>query len=231
MKNIYTDGEYQENNATWHEQDSPWKARMVAKMFSRNGLKPATVCEVGCGAGGILQQVTDELGGGVVGTGYEISPQAYELCLGKSRDNLTYVLGDLLADDDAHFDAMLCIDVFEHVEDYMGFLTRLRPKASSHVFHIPLDLSVQTVFRQSPLARARATVGHLHYYTKETALATLEHTGYEVIDHFYTRGALELPNRGWKANLLRAPRSLMYRANRDMAVRLLGGFSLMVLTK
>lgn len=38
----------------------------------------------------------------------------------------------------------------------------------------------------------RRSVGHIHYFTKETALALLEDTGYRVIDHGYTWGATEL---------------------------------------
>lgn len=126
---------------------------------------------------------------------------------------------------------VLAIDVFEHVEDYFGFLRKLWEKAEYKIFHIPLDLSVQTVFRSSPILKERKTVGHIHYFTKETALETLKDTGYSIIDHFYTGGSLELPNRGWRANLLRIPRKLAFSLNKDLSVRLLGGYSLMVLAK
>lgn len=58
----------------------------------------------------------------------------------------------------------------------------------------------------------------------------LKDTGYEVVDYFYTNGS-ELPNRGWKADLLRIPRKLLFSLNQDLTVRILGGFSLMVLAK
>jgi len=86
-------------------------------------------------------------------------------------------------------------------------LRKLKEKAEYKIFHIPLDLSVQTVFRASPIVKVRASVGHIHYFTKETALETLKDTGYQIIDYVYTGGSLELPNRGWKANLLKVPRS------------------------
>ena len=79
----------------------------------------------------------------------------------------------------------MAIDVFEHVEDYFGFLRKLREKAEYKIFHIPLDLSVQTVLRSSPIIKGRKSVGHIHYFTKETALETLKDTGYEIIDYFY----------------------------------------------
>jgi len=77
----------------------------------------------------------------------------------------------------------------------------------------------------------RHSVGHIHYFTKETALATLQDTGYKVVDYFYTRGALELSDRGWKADLLKLPRKLSFSLHQDWAARILGGFSLMVLAK
>ena len=144
---------------------------------------------------------------------------------------MTFELSDLLKDDGSYFDIVMAIDVFEHVEDYFGFLRKLREKAEYKIFHIPLDLSVQTVLRSSPIIKGRKFVGHIHYFTKETALETLKDTGYEIIDYFYTGGSLELPNRGWKADLLKIPRKLAFSLDEDLAVRLLGGYSLMVLAK
>jgi len=71
----------------------------------------------------------------------------------------------------------------------------------------------------------------LHYFNKDTALGTLKGTGYQIIDYFYTSGALELPHRGRAENLWKLPRKLLYAINKDFGVRMLGGFSLMVLTK
>jgi 2-polyprenyl-3-methyl-5-hydroxy-6-metoxy-1,4-benzoquinol methylase len=60
-------------------------------------------------------------------------------------------LKDFLEEKDTYFDVVMAIDVFEHVEDYLGFIRRLRVKGEYKVFHIPLDLSVQTVLRVSPI--------------------------------------------------------------------------------
>jgi cyclopropane fatty-acyl-phospholipid synthase-like methyltransferase len=230
MNNIYEDGTYLENNQTWHEEDSPWKAQQIAKIMKRNSLNPSTVCEVGCGAGEIINQLSlDKTDTQFYG--YEISPQAYSLCGKKSKDNLSFFLKDLFEDNEQYFDVVMAIDVFEHVDDYFGFLRKLRKKGEYKIFHIPLDLSVQTVLRSSPILNGRESVGHIHYFTKETALASLRDTGYEVLDYFYTAGALDLPNRGWKANMLSLPRRISFILNQDLAVRILGGWSLLVLTR
>jgi cyclopropane fatty-acyl-phospholipid synthase-like methyltransferase len=231
MKNIYEDGTYLEKNPTWHEKDSLWKAKQIAKIIKKNNLSPSTMCEIGCGAGEILNQLSDILGNTIIFFGYEISPQAFEICKKKSKKNLRFLLGDLLDEKGTVFDLVMAIDVFEHVEDYFGFLRKLKFKGTYKIFHIPLDLSVQTILRTSPILKERKSVGHIHYFMKETALSTLEDAGYEVLDYFYTRGSLELPNRGWKANLLRLPRKLFFMIDQDLAVRILGGFSLLVLAK
>ena len=125
----------------------------------------------------------------------------------------------------------MAIDVFEHVEDYFGFLRKLRTKAHYKVFHIPLELSAQEVMRARPLIDARRKVGHIHHFSKDTALATLEDCGYTVIDHFYTSGRTDLPGQGWKSSLLKYPRAALYRMSPDAAARILGGYSLMVLAR
>lgn len=228
---IYTDGTYLKNTASWHQEDSPWKAYHVKTLLERNGLSPGTICEVGCGAGEILNWLSRALSGEEKLTGYEISPQAYALCQPKTSDRLSFRLGDLLDEEGPPYDVVMAIDVFEHVEDYLGFLKRLKPKGRYKIFHIPLDLSVQSVLRVSPILKLRREVGHLHYFTKETALKTLEGAGYEVVDHVFTATAVELPDRGWKANLMKLPRRLLSGLSPDWAARLLGGYSLMVLAK
>ncbi len=231
MQSIYQDGTYLENNPSWHEEDSPWKAKQIKKIIQRNQLNPATICEVGCGAGEILVQLSKQLPENIEYFGYEISPQAFELCKKKTKHHLNFVLENLLEAEAQKFDIVMAVDVFEHVEDYFGFLKKLKEKGTYKIFHIPLDLSVQTVLRGAPISKVRQDVGHIHYFTKETALATLQDTGYEVIDYFYTNGAIELPNQTWKSNLLKLPRKVMFSINNDLAVRLLGGYSLLVLAK
>jgi cyclopropane fatty-acyl-phospholipid synthase-like methyltransferase len=232
MSSRYEDGRYAAANPSWHEEDSPWKAARIAAMLKRHALQPATVAEVGCGAGGVLQALSAGWGPSVRCSGFEVSPDAFARCQGKAAPpQLQFHLADLLADDQAHFDLLLAIDVFEHVDDYLGFLRRLRGKGRHTVFHIPLDLSAQTVLRGTPLLTARLTVGHLHHFTQQTALATLRDAGYEVLDHRYTAGALDLPARHWKAALMKLPRRLLFALAPDLTVRALGGWSLLVLAR
>ena len=227
---IYSDGTYLRNNPDWHADDAAWKADHVAAMLARHGLAPRSVCEVGCGSGEVLVQLARRLPAGTRYVGYDISPDAYALCSRKSGGAFEFRLGDALAED-VSFDLALAMDVFEHVEDYFAFLRRLRGKARHKVFHIPLELCALTVARSRPLIEARRSVGHLHHFSKETALAALEDTGYRVIDHAYTSGRTELGSLGWKTRLLKGPRKVMHALAPDAAARLLGGYSLLVLAE
>jgi ubiquinone/menaquinone biosynthesis C-methylase UbiE len=227
---MYTTGEYLEKNPTWHVEDSAWKAKQILKIIERNKLQPSSICEVGCGAGEILNQLYLQMPSTVSFVGYEISPQAFELCQQRKKDRLQFHLKNIFEDNKVYFDIVLAIDVIEHVEDYFGFLRSLREKGQYKIFHIPLDISVQKVLRGA-LIKLRQTVGHIHYFTKETALATLAETGYEILDYFYTASSIDLPAKSFKALLARLPRKILYKLNKDIAVRVLGGYSLMVLTK
>jgi len=72
-------------------------------------------------------------------------------------------------------------------------------------------------------------VGHLHYFTRETALASLEHACLSVIDWFYT--SVELDTTPYGQKKLHLIRKLLYNRNPDLCARLLGGLSILVLAK
>lgn len=231
MSGIYSTGEYLEKNPAWHAADSPWKAGQILKMLQKHGLRPAAICETGCGAGEILNYLHAELHEANF-WGYEISPQAFEICSAKSKKRLQFLLGDLLKTDE-HFDLLLCIDVFEHVPNYLSFLEQLRGHADQFIFHIPLDLSLLSILRPARLERVRYGVGHLHTFTYESALSVLKDTGYEILDSFFTAGGMELTKnqRRVRTMLANLPRRLIGGFSQKISARLLGGYSLLVLAK
>jgi 2-polyprenyl-3-methyl-5-hydroxy-6-metoxy-1,4-benzoquinol methylase len=226
----YKNGEYFKNNPTWHIEHSTWKAENLTYIIKKNHLKPSTICEVGCGAGEILNQLYARLPPNIRFFGYEISPQAFNLCQLREKERLRFYMKNLF-EEETFFDIVLAIDVIEHVEDCFGFLTKLREKGKYKIFHIPLELSVQTVLRANPLIKARQISGHVHYFTKETSIAILTDTGYEILDCFYTGSSTDLPSESFKMMLARVPRKIMYKLNKDIAVRILGGYSFMVLAR
>lgn len=78
MSNVesrYYNGTYLTENPDWDRKDASWKAVQVATILSDKGIKPQTVCEVGCGSGDVLVQLQKSLPFAKM-TGYDISPQA-----------------------------------------------------------------------------------------------------------------------------------------------------------
>jgi ubiquinone/menaquinone biosynthesis C-methylase UbiE len=228
-EHIYLDGGYLQKNHSWHVEDSPWKASEILKILRKNNINADTICEVGCGAGEILYQLSKSL----LETqfyGYEISPQAFKLTSSRKNERIHFYLKDFF-EEEVFFNVVMAIDVIEHVEDYYSFLRALKKKGEYKIFHIPLDLSVQTVLRSTPILAGRKQVGHIHYFTKETALATLRDSGYEILDYFYTAAMIEKPEKSLRTRILNIPRRLMFQLNKNITARILGGYSLLVLTK
>ena len=225
---IYADGGYQRLNETWHAEDSAWKAQQITRILQANHVAPKRFCEVGCGAGQILCHLSRALPNSVF-VGYEVSPQAFELCKDVESERVTFRLQDITKEK-ARFDCLLCIDVIEHVEDYMGFVRALKTKAEYKVFHIPLEVYALSVLRAGLLA-GRKQWGHLHYFTRETALATLTDCGYEIVDCMYTKWFADIVHKTFKGRLAKLPRQMLFSLSPDLGVRILGGCSLLALAK
>ncbi len=226
----YESGDYLARNPTWDQEDSEWKARHVMAIFDRNGLSPMSIAEVGCGAGGILASLHD-VKPWVEYSGFEIAPDAGKFWEKHKIKGINFILNDFLNEKTKHYDALMLLDVIEHLPDPLSFLSQLIGRADHFVFHIPLDLSAISVARETPLLYVRHKVGHIHYFTKGLALSLIQESGFEVVDWFYTGAAFNNPQTSWKSKVARLPRRLAYFINRDWGVRLLGGDTLMVLAK
>lgn len=227
MTDLYNEGTYFANNPGWHAGDSAWKADHIDAILRRGGIEPASYVEVGCGAGGIIAAMARRHPTATA-AGFDVSGDAAKLWPADRPANLAYRLADFRATTEV-YDTLLLIDVFEHVEDYIGFLRSLRQRATNFVFHIPLELSLLSILRHSYMA-GRADVGHLHYFSRASALATLELAGYRIEDSCFTSLSIEASadKRTWKTSLANLPRRIGRAIDIDAAATLFGGFSLIV---
>jgi len=229
-RNMYMDGGYLDKNPLWHIDESPFKVSQILRMIQRHHLHPKTVCEVGCGAGEVLKLLQERLHKDCSFCGYDISPQALEMCKARANERLQFKLADIIQEEETFFDMILVLDVIEHVEDYFGFLNGIRRKGDLKIFHFPLDLSVQAVARKRGLLKRRELYGHIQYFTKETALETLKDVGYELLDSFYTPRCIDLAKETIQ-KIAVLPRKLCFAIHQDLTVRILGGYSLLVLAR
>jgi SAM-dependent methyltransferase len=234
MDNIYTSGDYLKATQTWHSEDSPWKAQQICIMLQREKLEYNTVVEVGCGSGAILNELSKKTGfENKIFSGYDISPQAILMSESFRTEKVNFFNEDLHdVDSDKYFDLLLAIDVFEHVPNYFDFLNKCRARAKYKIYHIPLDLHVSSIIRNE-FIKSRYSIGHIHYFTADSALATLQDTGHEIISYSYTNGSIDLfmNNPSIKRAIANIPRWVLSKINLPLTARFLGGYSLLVLTK
>ncbi len=233
----YLDGQYSAiTGGTWHSEDSPWKAAQILKLLKRNGLFPSEIAELGCGAGGILQSLSaDPSLSQSQFYGYDISPGAIEMANRTPAARCHFFCEDLFQIAEAtqrSFDLLLVIDVIEHVPEYLGFTQKCGSLAKHKIFHIPLDLHVSSVIRNAFIG-GRYTIGHLHYFTAESALATLRDSNHKIIDYLYTDGCFGVFHQhpSWKRRIAYFPRFFLSKLSIPLTARWLGGFSLLVLTE
>ena len=107
----FSDESYIKDNPSWHSEDSVWKSEQILNLLSNNSIKPSTVCDVGCGAGEIINQLSLTLRDSEF-CGYETSQEAFELCKSKESKRVHFELGDILQKN-VYYDLLLCIDVFD----------------------------------------------------------------------------------------------------------------------
>jgi hypothetical protein len=195
--------------------------------------------KLGCGAGAIIDEgfqketfigslvVTISLSTGIrTSRTKETRPSA-----GEASERIRFFRGYCQCKHQ-HFDVLLVIDVLEHIPDYMEFVEKCRAKAEYKIFHIPLDIHVSSVLRNAFIG-GRYTLGHLHYFTADSAIATLKDTGHEIVDYFYTNAAFGLfkQHPSIKRAIAKGPRWLFSKFSMRFTARVFGGYSLLVLTK
>lgn len=225
----YSGDEYLSANPTWGEEDSRWKAKVIQKLWNRSKLPaPASIAEIGCGAGLILATLKSKSARNADYAGFDIAPAAIEMAMKRAEPHLSYYCEDLLKSD-RRFDLLLCIDVFEHVENPFEFLRNLKRIAPVVIFNIPLEMSVAGILINHQ-KWTRRQYGHLHFYTAAIAFETLRDCGYSVIAHDYVSRLTDLP-RSLSEFVFWIPRRLLSLLNKEWSARVLGGTSLLVVAR
>jgi SAM-dependent methyltransferase len=224
----YLNGSYLKNNPSWHIKDSLTKAKNILKILKRNKLATRSVGEIGCGAGETLRLLQMKMDKECIFTGYEISPQAYQLCQKRINSKLKFKLKDILKEKGSSFDLILVLDVIEHLEDYFTFLRKIKRKSEYKIIQIPLEINLFHLIKNS-FSIFRDSVGHLHFFNDQMVFRILKETGYEIIDYLYT-DYLDFPGQPLLYKFLGLGRNLIFGLDKSLGTRL-GGYSLMVLVK
>lgn len=228
MNDIYNDETYLKNNPNWHEEGASFKTEKILKLLANHPTPLKSVCEVGCGSGEILVQLEKKLPGEMEFIGLDISKDAHAIAKKKETDKIKFYLKDI-ADETRVFDLMLVIDVIEHIENYFQFLDKVVLRSNHTIFHIPLDMSVRTIFREKILIESKDRVGHIHNFTEDFILNMLDDHGFKLIDKIYTEPVFESPT--FKQRIGNGIRKTLFLISKKFSSRLMGGYSIMILCK
>ena len=228
MTDIYNNRTYLLNNPTWHEEDSFYKAKKIAELLKKSALTFQTVCEVGCGTGEILVQLSLQFPSIKKFTGFDISNDVFPIAKAKETDKVCFKLEDITNVNET-FDLILVIDVIEHLENYFLFLDTISTKSKYTVFHIPLDMCMWSLFREQMLIESKNRIGHIHNFTEDFITNILEERGYRIIDKLYTEPSFK--NISTKQKVINNLRKLLFRINKRFCMKTLGGYSVMLLTQ
>ena len=221
MSSIYQNSEYLSKNRDWHQEDSPYKAGLVIRSLERSNIAFSKVVDWGCGAGEVTRILADKFPNADF-KGIDVSKDVTQFWHNKKRNNLSFE-----HQTNETFDLAICLDVFEHVDDYIGFIRDLRTRAKYLIFNVPLDMNVSKLLT-SGLKIAREEVGHLHYFNYFTAISTIEYCGCTINDYFLSAAFTKTKPRNIRQLFLLLPRLSILLLGKRFASLTFGGISLVV---
>ena len=109
------------------------------------------------------------------------------------------------------FDVLLVIDVLEHIDNYFKFLDGIIKKGKYTIFHIPLDISIWSLFREKMLIESKERVGHIHNFTEDFIKNILEDHGFKILFQTYTPPTFKV--KSFKGTIVNNIRKLLFKIN------------------
>lgn len=240
MSNIdrYLSGDYIKKNHSYHTEDSKFKWKNFSNILKKSNINLNEInyiSDIGCGSGQILIMANNSnlFNKQCVFDGYDINPDAIKEAK-KNSSKLSFFNEDFVNLKEAKRDLIIAADVFEHVQDTYDFLTKLKDKGNFFLFNIPLEISLFSMIRKKNIFKdSFNNVGHLHFYTKRTALLTLENLGFKILDYNLVNNRFEEFKKTKKIRslLINIPQYFVEKVNQNLACSIFGGYSLVVLAR
>ncbi len=202
-----------EYEGAYFKTDTDYHVRQLLKLVP----PPATILDVGCGTGVVMRALEKN---GYTIRGIEPSPFASDFARSKGHDVLT---GDFLNAElpENHYDAVLALEVIEHVHDPGRFLRRVRRTLRpGGLFYYTTGNFKGFSLQHKLLGRAVldsyvAPEGHIYFFSSTTMKHYFRENGFSRV--FYPRRAgapresLQLSNLFRKLGLFRGE-SLQYES-------------------
>jgi 2-polyprenyl-3-methyl-5-hydroxy-6-metoxy-1,4-benzoquinol methylase len=157
-----------------------WQARaklVLAALLKNNIFPPATLAEVGCGWGTNLDVLENEK---YAITGFDISRRILEVIDRPGRNLVEMDLNQELPPDHPHFDALLALDVIEHLDDDRGAVCRMAELLCPNGLAIVSVPALPGLFSEFDEIQ-----GHRRRYLPETLKAAFAGSGLTVQQIFF----------------------------------------------
>ena len=237
MIKSYSSDEYLKKNSTYHVEDCKFKSSNIIKILKKNKFnfnEVSNVVDVGCGLGEIIKnlQKTNYFNKTTNFYGFDINKRIIDKANVDINKNLKFFCQDFI---NFNFttkpDLIICADVFEHIEDYIGFLKKLSCKSKFFLFNIPLDISLRTLLFDNLINENFDKIGHLHFFNKNTSKLILNFCNFEILDMIYAKNFLCHTKKNTIKRLLAfIPIKLFDLINEDLCAKIFGD-SLVCLAK
>jgi hypothetical protein len=225
---LYIDGDYARRHPGWHLADAPAKANDLqlglTELLQRLPERQLRLADVGAGVGGVLNEVVKAVG--KLDSGVRIDPVGFDISH-YAIEEAQLLFPELpmrckvLEPSDGPFDAILLVDVLEHVENPWELLRTARAASRFLLIRQPLIESVST-FRHDNYSFQRTQWGHIGYFNHRSLLDMTAATGWIPL-----KTALLAPwELATSARRGGIAQRLLCRMNRTIASQVLSGFYL-----
>lgn len=188
----------------WRRLGAHDKVRNLVELVGSRRAQIASVLEVGCGTGAVLDELSQVLGTDHLGI--DVGTPGYD--------------GVTIPFEDRAFDLVYATHVVEHVRDQRGFLHELRRVARKYIYvEVPCELHVRTTQRS---LQTSLDIGHINAYTPESFALLLATSGLAVlrlevfdlsyaIHRFHSTAVSAIAKTALRRSLLRLHRGLATR--------------------
>lgn len=230
---MYKEGTYFADSKR-HLEDSDFKVKAIIRLLlpilKKNEIQLRSYSDVGCGAGGVLLGIAEELSKNGFNLqevkGYDISPHVNDLKI----ENVTFEHGDFI-EIGTQTDLISLTDVFEHVPDPVNFIKQVSKKGQLLAFHIPLDNCLSVNMRGLQRQKIQ-NPGHLIFLDVNSALNMVTMAGLQILDYDFSKETISAPsnNETILQKVFSPFKRLMFMVNPWLYSKIFG-FSLVVIAK
>ena len=179
--------DFLERQVEWLRRGANQKANSICELLDRNGLKPSTILEVGCGTGAVIEELQRR---GVARSYYvlDYSKEAIAF-VKKTLPDVHSVIGDVMdcaaLFREHKFDLVICSHVLEHLENPEQFLRSVFDlRWTNFLAEVPLENlffgKIKGVFQD----RGDHPAGHVQFFNERDFLSLLSNAGMDILDEY-----------------------------------------------